>query len=90
MTPEHSSKPLEGGACLRKMEGGVGRHLSQRGEAPGPGGREGAWAGAGMKSIRPFSPGSEEGWGSWEEPGGLNGGGERGRERRKKIPRMVV
>lgn len=37
----------------------------------GPGARNtGGGVGPGEKSIRPFSPGWEEGWGSREEPGG--------------------
>lgn len=60
MTPEHSSKPLEGEACLLKMRGGGretpfpkrgGPRARNTGRGLGPGKR------LGVKLIRLFSPG---------------------------------
>lgn len=71
MTPEHSSKPLEGEASLRKTRGGRGRHLSQSGEAPGPETQEGAWGqyeAGGEIDQTIFSRGWSKAGGAWEEP----------------------
>lgn len=72
MTPEHSSKPLEGGSVSAEDEG-WGRHLSQSGEAPGPESREGeAGLGRGWDGIDQAASSWVGGRrGSRGEPGGV-------------------
>lgn len=55
-------------------------------------GGPGAGKRLGWKSVRPFSPGLEQGWGAWEGLG-VGGGAEWGgreKERRNKVQGMVV
>lgn len=78
MTEEHSSKPLEGEACLPKMRGGGGETPFPKGGGPRARGTGGS-VGPGERledeiDQAVLSWGWRKAGGSWEESRGLNGG----------------